>query len=136
MSPTRAVTLHRWQVVAAFLVVVLSSVLVAVWNDYRIDQAEKRITANSARSDDIKAITERLQKNEVAANQATVDSCYSRNSQLPSLHKLLIAIRSTLDDPQDRALVDDYIALTSANTPTVKECNRLAKDLHVVGKVR
>lgn len=144
MSPNRVVTLHRWQIVAAFLALVASSVLVALWNDYRIDQAGDRISRNTASaadlqhaSEELEKVTEKLQANEKTANQAAVDNCYSRITQLPSLHKLLLSIRTTLpDDPEARAAIDDYITLTAANTPTVGECNRLAATLGVKAQVR
>lgn len=47
MTPMRTVELHRWQIVGAFLLLLAVAVGVAVWNDYRIDQAEHRINMNS-----------------------------------------------------------------------------------------
>lgn len=44
--PRKVVELHRWQVVGAFLLLVAVAVLVSLWNDYRIDQAEERINRN------------------------------------------------------------------------------------------
>lgn len=47
--PMRPVTIRRWEVVGAFVLLVVVAVGVAWWNDYRIDQAEKRITENAVR---------------------------------------------------------------------------------------
>jgi len=52
--PNRPVMLNRWQLVAAFLLLVASSVAVALWNDHRIDQAETRILRNSASITDLR----------------------------------------------------------------------------------
>lgn len=60
--PNQVVTLHRWQVVGAFLVMVAIAVAVAVWNDHRIDLAEKRITKNTARAEDLRRANERQDK--------------------------------------------------------------------------
>lgn len=63
--PTQAVTLRRWQVVAAFLLLVASSVAVSVWNDRRIDQAEHRIQSNAASVEQLEEQAAELE----AANQ-------------------------------------------------------------------
>ena len=44
--PNKPVTVRRWEVVGAFLLLVAVAVLIALWNDYRIDQAEERILRN------------------------------------------------------------------------------------------
>lgn len=47
MMPNQVVTVRRWEVVGAFLLLLASSISVAVWNDHRIDAAEDRITRNT-----------------------------------------------------------------------------------------
>jgi hypothetical protein len=47
MAPNEVVTLRRWQVIAAFVLLVVGATGVAFWNDYRIDQAEDRIQRNT-----------------------------------------------------------------------------------------
>lgn len=50
--PNKPVTVRRWEVVAAFVVVVVAAVIAVQWSnhniDKRIDAAEKRIRANTA----------------------------------------------------------------------------------------
>ena len=50
--PNKPVTVRRWEVVAAFVVVVAAAVIAVQWSnhniDKRIDAAEKRIRANTA----------------------------------------------------------------------------------------
>lgn len=48
--PTKPVTVRRWEVVASFFGIVLLAIGLTQWNDYRIDQAEKRITRNAVRN--------------------------------------------------------------------------------------
>lgn len=48
MAPNEVVTLRRWQIIAAFVLLTIGATGVAFWNDYRIDQAEKRIRRNTA----------------------------------------------------------------------------------------
>lgn len=43
------VIIRRWEVVGAFLLLVVVAVGVSQWNDWRIDQAERRITQNAVR---------------------------------------------------------------------------------------
>lgn len=47
MAPNEIVTLRRWQVLAAFVLLTLGATGVAFWNGYRIDQAEDRIERNT-----------------------------------------------------------------------------------------
>lgn len=47
MAPNEIVTLRRWQVLAAFVLLTLGATGVAFWNGYRIDQAEQRILRNT-----------------------------------------------------------------------------------------
>lgn len=57
--PRRFLPHDRWQAIGAFIVIVAIAVAVAIWNDYRIDQAEQRITANRASVQDLKRTNER-----------------------------------------------------------------------------
>lgn len=57
--PNTPVIVRRWEVVGAFILLVVVAVGVAQWNDYRIDQAERRISLNSAKADDLEATNER-----------------------------------------------------------------------------
>ena len=45
--PMRPVTIRRWEVVAAFVLLVFVAVGVAAYNDHRISESEKRITRNT-----------------------------------------------------------------------------------------
>lgn len=45
--PFKVVTVRRWEVVGAFVLLVVVAVAVAAWNDHRINQAEKRIEAGN-----------------------------------------------------------------------------------------
>ena len=42
------VTVRRWEIVASFVVLAVVATGVALWNGYRIHQAEKRINRNTA----------------------------------------------------------------------------------------
>lgn len=57
--PRQKVELERWQVAAAFAVIVVIAVLIAIWNDQRIDAAEERITRNAARAADLQETNRR-----------------------------------------------------------------------------
>ena len=57
--PGRFLPHDRWQAVGAFIVIVAIAVSVAIWNDRRIDAAEKRIIANRASVQDLKKTNER-----------------------------------------------------------------------------
>lgn len=59
MTPRRIVEWHRWQVVGAFFVILLISIGLGVWTDYRDDQLEKRVTRNAARADDLRQTNQR-----------------------------------------------------------------------------
>lgn len=48
MMPNRPVTVRRWEVVGAFLLLVAVAIGISLWNDFRIDAAEKRISRNAA----------------------------------------------------------------------------------------
>lgn len=79
MTPQRVFEWRRWQVVGAFLVIVLIAIVISAWNDHRIDQAEDRITRNAARAADL-AVTNKRQ-DEIRASllqvlqQADVQAC-------------------------------------------------------------
>lgn len=47
MAPNEVVTLRRWQIIAAFILLTLGATGVAFWNGYRINQAEERISRNT-----------------------------------------------------------------------------------------
>lgn len=64
-----------------------------------------------------------------AANQEQVNQCFIRNAQMPGLLAVLIAFRDQLSDPVARAQVQDYIAQIAESTPTIRECNDLARSL-------
>ena len=57
--PNRVVEVHRWQVVMAFVVMVLIAIFTSLWNDNRIDHAELRISRNAARAADLERTNER-----------------------------------------------------------------------------
>ncbi len=42
------ITVRRWEVIAAFMIVAAVATVVALWNGYRIHQAERRINRNTA----------------------------------------------------------------------------------------
>lgn len=47
MAPNEVVTFRRWQVVIIFVLLTLGATGVALWNGYRINQAEDRINRNT-----------------------------------------------------------------------------------------
>lgn len=64
-----------------------------------------------------------------AANEEQVNQCFIRNAQMPGLLAVLVAFRDQLTDPAARAQVQDYIAQIAESTPTIRECNDLARTL-------
>lgn len=64
-----------------------------------------------------------------AANEEQVNQCFIRNAQMPGLLAVLVAFRDQLSDPVARAQVQDYIAQIAESTPTIRECNDLARSL-------
>lgn len=77
MAPSRMLPRDRWQTLGAFLTMVLVFVAGSYWNDYRIDQAERRITENQqkatralARTVALQA-TNRAQQEQIRANAET-----------------------------------------------------------------
>ena len=44
--PNKVVTVRRWEVVGSFIVIVLISIALAWWSDYRDDQLERRVQRN------------------------------------------------------------------------------------------
>lgn len=98
MAPRRVVEVQRWQVVGAFLVLVGIAVGVAWWNDYRIDQAEKRVTSNRASVADLRRANEAQNalRGELVAEARRVDLIICRDSNaLKERIRATVRVRET-----------------------------------------
>lgn len=84
--PTRFLPRDRWQVIGAFLTIVLVSVGLTLFFDHRLDQAEKRITRNtelaieakvqSARAEDfVENFRQRIADEKVCTESNRGDPC-------------------------------------------------------------
>lgn len=110
VTPHRPVYLTRWKVVVAFLLIAGIAVATAVWNDYRIDQAERRIRANTASNEQQNAVRAEL----VAGFRAQdVRFCMFIND---------LRAQNRLDAHRDFAQLDRNLRLLGvAKTPEIVE---------------
>lgn len=108
-------------------------ILVALgWNFKLSVDAHDLAVSNRKLSRKIATEVAKRKKSEQAANQSQVNTCFQRNTSGPALRELLQAIiPAVAPDRQAVQTIQSYIALSQQNTPTVKECNELARKLHV-----
>lgn len=115
--------------VLAVIISLIVAGLVYLDLDQRATENRKLAEDTAELAERVRAVQKGREDAQRAADQAQVDSCYSRNAQGPALQKLLGAVRPVLADAEARAIIDDYIELSRQSTPTIRECHALADRL-------
>lgn len=115
------------------LAVIISTALaVAVYLElsHHTDTNRRLINDTAELAERVEAVQEGREEALHASQQAQLDDCYQRNSQGPSLRRLLMAIRPALGDDQEAiAIIDSYMEQIFETTPTRRDCNELADKL-------
>lgn len=118
--------------------ILIAFILVALgWNFKLSVDAHDLAVSNRTLARTISVEIAKRRKSEQAANQSQVNTCFQRNTNGPALRELLEAIiPAVAPDRKAVQIVQSYISLSAQTTPTVKECNELARKLHVDPDIR
>jgi hypothetical protein len=101
-------------VVGAFAFFLLGMVilLILLWSDTNRLQAEHEAEA-------------------LAAQKEQVGQCFATANQTPQLQRVLLALEREVQNPATRAALINYRQLNDLNSPRLRECRQLAKELNV-----
>jgi hypothetical protein len=96
----------------AFFMFGLLVLLLLLWSDTNRLQAENAAEAR-------------------AAQEEQVALCFATANQTPQLQRVLLALEREVQNPATRAALINYRQLNDLNSPRLRECRQLAKELNV-----
>jgi hypothetical protein len=128
----RTVTLHRWQLLLALVLMTLSFVLAIglVGREARHRTAENRELIEQVARISREHNQDRLAEQRTASDEA-VNRCFSQAAMAPALRRALLAIENSIEDPVDRDTLSEFRRLSIESAPTLADCRQLARRLRV-----